>query len=144
QIADPDVQASLATLPPAAPDPHASTTPARTLSVDPHTRMGSPAARPSNTALRYRIIRTHARGGLGQVFVAHDQELGREVALKEIQAKHADDPKSRARFMLEAEITGGLEHPGNVPVYGLGAHPDGRPYYPKRFVKGHSLQEASE
>jgi hypothetical protein len=61
---------------------------------------------------RYRVLRPHARGGLGQVFVALDQELHREVALKEIDAKHADDPHSRGRFVREAEITGGLEHPG--------------------------------
>ena len=42
------------------------------------------------------------------------------MALKEIQERHADDPDSRARFLLEAEITGRLEHPGIVPVYGLG------------------------
>ena len=69
---------------------------------------------------RFRILRPHARGGLGEVFVALDEELHREVALKEIQDRHADDPDSRARFLLEAEITGGLEHPGIVPVYGLG------------------------
>src|SRR5262249_107388 len=40
------------------------------------------------------------------------------------------------------QITGNLEHPGIVPVYGLGAYPDGRPYYAMRFIKGESLQEA--
>jgi serine/threonine protein kinase len=94
------------------------------------------------TALRYRIVRHHAQGGLGQVYVAHDEELHREVALKEIQDRYADDPQSRARFLLEAEITGRLEHPGIVPVYGLGAYPDGRPYYAMRFVQGDSLKEA--
>ena len=78
------------------------------------------SARRPRPALRFRILRPHAKGGLGEVFVAHDEELHREVALKEIQDRHADDPDSRARFLLEAEITGGLEHPGIVPVYGLG------------------------
>ena len=55
---------------------------------------------------------------------------------------HADDPDSRSRFLLEAEITGGLEHPGIVPVYGLGHHADGRPYYAMRFIRGDSLKEA--
>jgi serine/threonine protein kinase len=71
-----------------------------------------------------------------------DGELHREVALKQILDQHADDPTSRARFLLEAEITGGLEHPGIVPVYGLGAYPDGRPYYAMRFIRGESLKEA--
>ena len=91
---------------------------------------------------RFRVLRPHARGGVGEVFVAEDAELHREVALKEIQPHHADHPDSRARFVVEAEITGGLEHPGIVPVYSLGRHPDGRPYYAMRLVKGQTLLEA--
>src|SRR6185312_6016796 len=91
---------------------------------------------------RFRVLRPHARGGLGAVYVAMDAELNREVALKQILDRHADDPASRARFVLEAEVTGGLEHPGIVPVYGLGNYPDGRPYYAMRFVRGDTLKEA--
>ena len=91
---------------------------------------------------RFRVLRPHARGGLGAVFVALDAELNREVALKQILDQHADDPVSRPRFLVEAEITGGLEHPGIVPVYGLGTYADGRPFYAMRFIKGDSLKEA--
>ncbi|XZE52193.1 protein kinase domain-containing protein [Planctomycetaceae bacterium SH139] len=94
------------------------------------------------TDRRFRVLRSHARGGLGEVFVAKDIELNREVALKEIQTKYADDENSRLRFLLEAEVTGGLEHPGIVPVYGLGRYEDGRPFYAMRFIKGDSLQGA--
>ena len=80
--------------------------------------------------------------GAGAVFVALDGELNREVALKQILEKHADDPVSRGRFVLEAEITGGLEYPGIVPVYGLGTYSDGRPYYAMRLIEGDSLKEA--
>jgi serine/threonine protein kinase len=97
---------------------------------------------PTSGGTRFRILRPHARGGLGEVFVAHDEELNREVALKEIQDRHAGNPESRARFLLEAEITGGLEHPGIVPVYGLGTYADGRPFYAMRFIKGDSLKDA--
>ena len=76
--------------------------------------------------------------------MALDAELHREVALKQILDQHADDPASRQRFLLEAEITGGLEHPGIVPVYGLGTYADGRPYYAMRFIQGDSLKEAIE
>ena len=93
---------------------------------------------------RFRLLRPHARGGLGEVFVALDSELHREVALKQMLEKHADDPVSRQRFVLEAEVTGGLEHPGIVPVYGLGTYGTGRPYYAMRFIKGDSLKEAIE
>src|SRR5205823_14828537 len=91
---------------------------------------------------RFRVLRPHARGGLGAVFVALDTELHREVALKQILDNHADDALSRRRFLVEAEITGGLEHPGIVPVYGLGTYADGRPYYAMRFIRGDSLKEA--
>jgi eukaryotic-like serine/threonine-protein kinase len=93
---------------------------------------------------RFKVVRPHAKGGLGAVFVAIDGELHREVALKQILDSHADDPLSRRRFVLEAEITGGLEHPGIVPVYGLGSYPDGRPYYAMRFIGGESFKEAIE
>ena len=78
------------------------------------------------------------------VFLARDEQLRREVALKEIQQQHADRAQSRARFVREAEITGALEHPGIVPVYALGVHDDGRPYYAMRFIRGESLKEAIE
>src|SRR5262249_41082682 len=73
---------------------------------------------------RYKVVRHLARGGLGEVFVALDQELGREVALKEIQERFAADTGSRLRFVREAELTGRLEHPGIVPVYSLGRRND--------------------
>ena len=93
-------------------------------------------------ALRFLVVKAHARGGIGEVFVARDKELNRRVALKEIQNKYADDPSSRARFVVEAEVTGNLEHPGIVPVYGLGSYPDGRPYYAMRFIDGNTLSNA--
>jgi hypothetical protein len=61
----------------------------------------------TSDGLRFRVLRPHARGGLGAVFVALDQELHREVALKQLLDSHADDPTSRQRFLLEAEVTGG-------------------------------------
>jgi serine/threonine-protein kinase len=107
------------------------------------TRTFAAGAAPSD-GQRFRLLRPHARGGLGAVFVALDAELNREVALKQILDGHADDPKSRTRFLLEAEITGGLEHPGIVPVYSLGTNRDGRPFYAMRFIRGDSLKEAIE
>ena len=100
------------------------------------------AGTPTSDRQRFRILRPHSRGGLGAVFVALDCELHREVALKQILEEHADDTVSRNRFVLEAEITGGLEHPGIVPVYGLGIHGDGRPYYAMRFIRGESFKDA--
>ena len=99
-------------------------------------------AAPGSAGSRFEILHAHARGGIGVVSVAFDSELQREVALKQIKAESADDPDSRARFLLEAEVTGRLEHPGIVPVYGLGFDGQGRPYYAMRFVRGITLDEA--
>jgi serine/threonine-protein kinase len=118
-------------------DPH--TVPPET---DSRTIPPPPVPRPSGSRQRYRTLRPHAKGGLGTVYVAIDEELHREVALKEIQERHAHHPENRRRFLLEAEVTGALEHPGIVPVYGLGAYPDGRPFYAMRFIRGHSLDQA--
>jgi len=93
---------------------------------------------------RFRIVRFHREGGLGRVYVARDEELGREVALKEIRPDKVAEGDLRSRFVLEAEINGGLEHPGIVPVYSLGTYDDGRPFYVMRFVEGDSLKEAIE
>src|SRR6516165_9202052 len=134
-LGDPDIGATLGRVgsapPPTHPD-HDDPDRTASLSVGP----------PTSDGQRFRILRPHARGGLGAVFVALDSELNREVALKQILDRHADDPDSRSRFLLEAEVTGRLEHPGVVPVYGLGCDAEGRPFYAMRLVKGHTLKEA--
>jgi serine/threonine protein kinase len=126
----------------AGPDVHADTT----LTHAPHAAVSPSGQRSAGTSttsgFRFQILRPHAKGGLGQVYLARDEELRREVALKQIQDRYSDDPRSRARFVLEAEITGKLEHPGVVPVYGLGCDADGRPYYAMRFIRGKSLKQA--
>ena len=61
--------------------------------------------------------------------------------MKLIEESQAADAQSRARFLLEAEITGGLEHPGIVPVYALGENSDGRLFYAMRLVRGETLKE---
>jgi serine/threonine protein kinase len=130
QIPDADLHASLSHV---AVAPSSDGDPGATLS-----RVGAPTTPGS----RFLVLRPHAVGGLGVVSIAQDQELNREVALKEIRDEHADKPDRRARFLLEAEITGALEHPGIVPVYGLGHYPDGRPFYAMRFIQGDSLKTA--
>lgn len=90
---------------------------------------------------RYRLLRHYRQGGLGQVSVALDLELGREVALKQIKAVYAADPEFKERFVVEAEVTGRLEHPCIVPVYGLGDDESSGPYYTMRFIRGKELGE---
>jgi hypothetical protein len=132
QFADPDVNATLGRLAATLPTPLSGTT---TL---------PPRENDGRSDERFDILRRHAWGGLGEVYVAQDLELHREVALKRLHERHADNEDSRARFLQEAEVTGGLEHPGIVPVYGLGTSADGRPYYAMRFIRGQTLKEAIE
>src|SRR5262249_29466913 len=80
----------------------------------------------------------HARGGLGDVFRAPDPQLHRTVALKFLQQRHAGDADCRQRFLMEAEVTARLEHPGVVPVYGLWVGGE-RPAYAMRFIEGRTL-----
>ena len=108
-LADPEIRATLDRVPGAAAATRHG--PEATLTYS----QGSPTA-----GSRFAILRPHARGGLGQISVALDAELNREVALKELRPERADDPDSRARFLLEAEITGRLEHPGVVAHQGPG------------------------
>jgi serine/threonine protein kinase len=131
EMPDGDVQQSIGQLRAAPREPLSA--------ADPFATKAQPEPR---APVRYRVVRPHAKGGLGEVFVAEDTELGRQVALKEIQLRYADDQANRTRFLVEAEITGGLEHPGVVPVYGLGTYADGRPFYAMRFVKGDNLHQA--
>jgi tRNA A-37 threonylcarbamoyl transferase component Bud32 len=136
QLADSDLEGSLTQVGSASSQPDGEADPSRTLAHSFGTM--------TSDGQRFRVLRPHARGGLGAVFVALDAELNREVALKQILDQHADDPTSRSRFLVEAEITGGLEHPGIVPVYGLGTYADGRPFYAMRFNRGDSLKQAAD
>ena len=91
---------------------------------------------------RYVVVRPHAKGGIGKVSVALDVQLNREVALKELLEEHLEKRDSRSRFLVEAEVTARLEHPGIVPVYGIGLNAQGEPFYVMRFIKGESFKEA--
>ncbi len=153
RLADDDLQHSLATLPPpAVSEGGTRSTVFRLEDASNANDSGDEAMKTDLFATlpqaeqskqRFRILRPHAEGGLGRVLVALDQELHREVAFKEILPRHANDREARERFVVEAEVTGGLEHPGIVPVYGLGHYADGRPFYAMRFIKGRACKTRS-
>jgi tetratricopeptide (TPR) repeat protein/tRNA A-37 threonylcarbamoyl transferase component Bud32 len=88
---------------------------------------------------RYQILGEIARGGVGVVFQSRDRDLGRDVALKVLRPELAGHDDVIDRFIEEAQIGGQLQHPGVVPVYGLGLQADGRPYFTMKLVKGRTL-----
>ena len=92
---------------------------------------------PSLGDRRYRILRPHAQGGLGVVYRGPGRSTPSRGRLQGDPAPVRHSGRECARFLREAEITGGLEHPGIVPVYSLGKHPDGRPYYAMRLGPGY-------
>jgi serine/threonine-protein kinase len=110
--------------------------------TDPYPPPSETTGEAPESAGRYRRVRFHARGGIGEVHLAQDQELRREVALKRIQPRHGTSADARARFLREAEITARLEHPGVVPVYGLVQDAEGQPCYAMRFIEGETFQDA--
>ncbi len=78
---------------------------------------------------------------MGEVVAATDGALGRRVALKRIRPELASWPEAVNRFVAEARVTAQLQHPGIVPVYALGALPDGRPWYTMQEVRGRTLAD---
>jgi serine/threonine protein kinase len=86
----------------------------------------------------YRIIREIGRGGMGVVYEAEQETLGRRVALKVLPSGLADDARARARFDREARAAAKLHHTNIVPVFDVG-HADGRDYYAMQMIRGQGL-----
>jgi tRNA A-37 threonylcarbamoyl transferase component Bud32/predicted Zn-dependent protease len=134
------------TIPEAQGDATAAFAPADSDQTGAYTPGGTPApaAAPSGAprvrADRYTLKRFHARGGMGEVWLAEDSDVGRAVALKRMRRNGT--PEERERFLREARITGQLEHPGIVPVHELGSDENGQPVYVMKFVHGRTLTAA--
>jgi serine/threonine protein kinase len=122
--------------PPRTSDP-AATADEPLAAVDRVGGVGIPAV--SNPVARYRLGEEIARGGMGVVYRATDAVLGREVAVKVLQEKHAPDSGTARRFADEARITGQLQHPSVPAVHDLGVLPDGRPFLAMKLIKGRTL-----
>jgi serine/threonine protein kinase len=95
---------------------------------------------PDLSATRYDVVSVLGQGGMATVYLARDQALGREVALKVMRLPEpASDIGERLR--QEARILAQLEHPGLVPVHDVGTLPDGRVFYAMKRVRGRRLDE---
>ncbi|MDP2305702.1 MAG: WD40 repeat domain-containing serine/threonine-protein kinase [Pseudomonadota bacterium] len=100
----------------------------------PEERLGAPDPAP-----RYEVGGLLGRGGMGEVHVARDPRLGRDVALK---TSRPENPDGARRLAREASLTARLEHPNIVPVYAAGRDPSGAPYYTMRVLSGRTLASA--
>jgi beta-lactam-binding protein with PASTA domain/predicted Ser/Thr protein kinase len=90
---------------------------------------------------RYRIVRKLGSGGMANVYLAEDQELGRRVAIKILNDRHAGDEQFVERFRREAKNAAGLSHPNIVSIYDRGEEMDGRYYIAMEYLDGRSLKE---
>ena len=86
----------------------------------------------------YRILREIARGGMGIVYEAVQESLGRHVALKVLPQHRLAEPKQLERFQREARAAAMLHHTNIVPVFGVGEH-DGVHYYAMQYIQGQGL-----
>ena len=89
---------------------------------------------------RYQVVSRLGAGGMADVFLAEDQQLGRKVALKLLHRRFAEDPGFVERFRREAQAAAGLQHPNVVSVYDRGAYDDTY-YIAMEYLPGRSLKQ---
>ena len=96
---------------------------------------GSPDGDPSKIG-RYRIIRRLGQGGFGRVYLAHDDDLDRPVAIKVPNPERITRPEDVEAFLVEARILAKLDHPHIVPVYDVGRTEDGLCFVVSKLIEG--------
>jgi serine/threonine protein kinase/tetratricopeptide (TPR) repeat protein len=89
---------------------------------------------------RYEIISAIGTGGMGEVYLARDSKLDREVALKFLSSFLCRDEECRVRFKREAQAAARLNHPNIVTIFDVGEH-NGRPLFSMEYVEGYSLRQ---
>ena len=93
---------------------------------------------------RYKLLDNFAHGGLGNIWLAEDTSIHRQIAFKELLPKALKNRSIVERFMEEAQITGQLEHPCIVPIYDVGYQENGTPFYAMKLLKGGNMEKAIE
>ena len=91
----------------------------------------------------YRVLDTLGKGGMGEVYRAHDEVLGREVAIKVLPEELSTDPERLARFEREAKVLAALNHPHIGAIYGL-EKDDGQHFLVLELIEGETLAERIE
>jgi serine/threonine protein kinase len=106
-------------------------------------RLREGANPPDLAGTRYALLERVAQGGMGVVYAAQDEKLGRRVALKVLDTPDQKGELAR-RLLREAQVLAQLEHPGIVPVHDVGTLEDGRVFYTMKFVEGQRLDKHIE
>jgi serine/threonine-protein kinase len=107
----------------------------------PRARRPRPSYVPQNLGLeRYQLGALLGQGGMGEVVLAVDEQIGREVAIKRIRSQ-SPSPEALARFVREARVQGRLEHPAVVPVHDLAIDRDGRPFFVMKRLTGTTMAD---
>ncbi|HEV3468066.1 MAG TPA: protein kinase, partial [Pyrinomonadaceae bacterium] len=99
------------------------------MALSPNTRLG-----------RYEIRSLLGEGGMGEVYLARDPKIGRDVAIKVLPAQFSADAERLARFEQEACAAGALNHPNVLAVHDVGQH-DGAPFVVSELLEGETLRE---
>jgi len=92
------------------------------------------------TVSRYKILALLGRGGMGEVYLAEDTELGRKAALKFLPPQYISDPELKARFKREARAAASLNHPNIITIYDIGEHQN-HAWTAMELVDGESLRD---
>jgi serine/threonine protein kinase len=100
------------------------------MSLAPHSKLGS-----------YEILSSLGAGGMGEVYRARDESLGRDVAIKVLPREVASNPDRLRRFEQEARAAAALNHPNILAVYGFSTTPEGAPYLISELLQGQTLRE---
>ena len=87
----------------------------------------------------YRIVRRLGQGGMGAVYEAVHELIGRKVAIKVLHPQYAADAELTERFFNEARVVNLVDHPGLVQVSDYGRHSDGTSYIVMEFLRGETL-----
>jgi len=138
-IAGTDVDGSKTFLPPTiitVPD----SAPGTKVEIEPKKQ---PKRRAGKTSNQVSLVKLHARGAVGEVFVAYDEKLTRELALKRVRNDLPNSELRLERFIREAKITANLQHPGIVPIYNLNVSKSDA-HYTMPLVSGSTLSERIE
>ena len=101
---------------------------------------GEMPSKGDTTLDRYEILKLLGKGGMGEVFLAQDTLLDRQVALKFLAQKLKDNPTARARFLREAKAAASLDHPFICKIYETGED-EGKIFIVMEYVAGETLEE---